>query len=413
MIGISLRGKLSWQAVVILLVGLSTRIFLGAVQAIRGLHGAIGPLNYLYGVGWFSDFNIYYIAQVHSLLAGKIPYLGFGYWSMPGFVYLLSAGFLLGGYLGAGAIIFLSDGLTGVVIYKIARQHAKSDRTALAAALIYLMLPIVMVSEGYLWLDMQPMLLFMMLSVYYLYTDRPLLSGLLMGVAVLMKQEALAVLLVALLYMAASYNWAELKKFTLGSFSLIGIVAVPFLIIAQGNFIDAITFLSFLPAAPIVTPIQQSSNFTTFNALCSVGINGGIMGASGPASCLSKIPNLGMLQFETIISLVYAPIAMALVVFVGSLLVFFSKKYAIPLGITSSYVIISVLALMTFHNLYGYYLVPVYALLLASVYDRADLLILTPLLVLSTFLGPSDLLFITLLTFVALIVRRISLKTHV
>ena len=404
-----LQRRLSWQTFIILLVGLSTRIAASALQTVKGFSGSVGVLGDLLGVGWFIDFKIYYLAQVHSLLAGGVPYLTFGYWSMPGFVYLLAGGFLLGGYLGAGAVVFLSDALTGLVIYKIAKLRAP-DSVALASALIYIILPLTVISEGYLWLDMQPMLLFILLGVYCLRTDRLFLSGLLIGAGVLMKQEAIPVLVVMLAFVAMSPGWRQrMKAFGSGLISLIALGLGPFLIVAPGNFINDVTFLPLFTATQIPSPITKAYDFTTINPVCSITANGVNMVVSGPASCLSEIPGgLAVARVEAILNSVYAPIALPLAVFVGILVVMFIRKRMVGVETVSSYAIALGFTLMTFHGIFGYYLIPVYALLLASVNDARGLLILTPLLVVSVLLGTRILLFGVFLTLIALIVYRVD-----
>jgi hypothetical protein len=355
------------------------------------------------------------MSQVHSVLAGGIPYLTFGYWSMPGFVYLLTAGFLVGGYFGAGAIVFLSDALTGVVIYKIARIHVKSDVTAMGAALVYLLLPLVLASEGYMWLDMQPMLLFMVLSFYYMYDNKFLVSGIFMGAAVLMKQEAIPVILVMMLFIwMTSPGWKQkLKEFSLGSFSLIGSGVAPFLILTPGNFLNSISFLSFFPSTPIQTGPQPIYHFVNATSLCSVIVNGAVT-VTGPASCLANITSSTfIIQIEVLLNAIAIPIIIPLAVFGGVLSVVFTKKHIVRLEVTCGYIITTVLAFMTFHAMFGYYFIPVYAVLLASVRDTWDLVILAPMLVASTFFAPPALVLVIYITIIMLIVHGISLKTPV
>ena len=181
-------------------------------------------------LGAWSDFYSIYGIDLHSLSSGLLPYKDFGYWYPPLFLYVLYMFYVIGGLHAASIPVILADSATAPLIYSLAAFSA-GKRVAFASGLLYALLPVALVEEGYLWLSSQPMTLLLLLSIYLLLRNYPILSSLILAVSILFKQEAVFILPVYVFWYAFRGRSKMKKGFTVFVFSLF-LASLPFLVIS-------------------------------------------------------------------------------------------------------------------------------------------------------------------------------------
>jgi len=293
------------------------------------------------------------------------------------FLYSLLPFYYLGGAYAAAIPIVASDALTAPVIYLIVKKVA-SERLAVTAGLAYALSPIALVDEGYLWLSSQPMTFFIILAIYLLKNDRPVLSTASLAVAILFKTEAIFVSLPYLfVYMRARRGkmWRGLGL----SAAIILVAVSPFLILEPMAFIRSTSFplsLSIGPpepsrlgAAPFTfTPSSSNPFELCTNTIIPDLYTGAICGTSVN---FKEIPLL-LLQ-EKIFSAASLVTPYLFIIFSVGLVA--ARRSPKILELTSAYSILGFLIIFTrlVHSAYAYYFLPIYALMLASATDRRTL----------------------------------------
>ncbi len=351
----------------LLAIAAGLRIILSLVEITHGLSSVPGLALSTWG-----DFNSAYLHWLELVRQGLLPYRDFyTYKYTPLFLYSLYP-FFLGSPLGALIPIVAADIATVAVIYLFAKEYG-TNQIAFAAALIYAVSPFVLYYEDYLWLSSQPMTLFIILSVYLLKTNRSLLSSAALAIAVMFKQEALFIL-PAYLILFAQGNRGQLWRGVGVFLAVCFIVSLPWLILAPRDYFYS---LSYIPLNGLLGPGEPSAvKITSASAAYAVA-------NSAPGCGLSTIPGvftgticgkivnvqefansliIGRLdQIASFLSpLLLLLLAPALYVvrkapnFYGMLCIF---------SMLSSLWLFSVLA----NQALGYYFIPVYALIFASI----------------------------------------------
>jgi hypothetical protein len=349
-----------------------------------------------YGVGtipWFplvvpwSDFYSIYVGELTSLAQGSLSYATFFTYT-PLFLYTLYPFFRLGGSSFASIPILLADAVTAPLVYLNARTFTR-NKVAIAAGLSYALSPMMLIMEGYLWLSNQPMFFFMILALYFLRQDKPVLSSLSIGIAIMFKQEASFILpAYAVMYLNRYRKsaWKGIAVFI----STISFVSLPFLLSTPLSYFDAVSYGllgKFLPLAEatssshIANSGSTTLSYSTSASACRLISSGG---ATSVASCqyglvtyVQNFPRI-VLGWITILNWASGIILVPLLIMVGILL-FFSRRRNNFFELACAYSLITLLSLFSFlvHGLFTYYFIPVYGILLASCKDFRAVLIST------------------------------------
>lgn len=309
-------------------------------------------------------------------------YRDFAYSYTPLFLYSMLPFYELAGGYAAWIPIVLADAFTAPVVYLIVRRFS-AERIALFAGLAYAFSPVALVNEGYLWLSSQPMTLFMLLSILLLISERPVLSAAALGVAVLFKQEALFVLPVCLIFMAVKYRRSLLKAGSAFVLIVIGGLS-PFLILAPKAVLNHIAYwLPFNPGksepAVVLPPsgssIPQNCSTTLFPSLHLGAICGNIV----------DFPSLSWYAGIGRVNAVAGFVAPFLLVLFAVGLVAVRRSPNI-LEMASAYSLIAGFFVFSHlvHGVFGYYFIPVYALILASATSSRSLAVAFVSVVLAT-----------------------------
>ncbi|MCL4518281.1 MAG: hypothetical protein M1587_03695 [Thaumarchaeota archaeon] len=139
------------STLLIFAVAAVARFVIAFLQLIHGIQN----MNWLQLISW-SDFYQIYGNQLASLSHGLLPYLNFGYWYTPLFLYTLYLFYLFGGIHLASVPMLLADTAMAPLIYLIVLMRS-NERVATIAGLLYALFPVALFVEGYLWLSSEPM----------------------------------------------------------------------------------------------------------------------------------------------------------------------------------------------------------------------------------------------------------------
>jgi len=361
---IAMRSPLIW----LFLLSLATRAGLAVAQIAYGIQPNPFPTLTLW-----NDFYYYYVNQLSELAKGLLPYRDFAYSYTPLFLYGLYPFYLAGGQYAASIPIIVADSATALVIYLIVKEWAADD-TAILAGIGYCILPLALIYEGYLWLSSQPMTLFMMLGAYLAAKDRQLSSAVSIGIAGLFKQEALFILPAYVLFQTRKIGTKLWKAVALLAGTLL-LGSLPFLILAPQQYLSEVSFglasfgAPYSPLNPAAVgstvslsgPPSTSTNFATIT-LTLIGTH------VGCTYSYMTPPNLLLSFTMTFLDKLGQWVLLPLLLLVGVSLYANARRSSIIQETTSAYSIIAFLTLFSyiFAPAHRYYLVPVYALILAS-----------------------------------------------
>ncbi len=345
----------------------------------------VSLVHFYFGIQWvpwlpgpslWSDYAFLYLPQLKLLASGALLYRDFAYSYTPLFLYSMLPFYELGGGYAAWIPIVAADVLTAPVIYLIVRKFS-TEKVALVAGLGYAFSPVALVNEGYLWLSSQPMTLFILLSILLLRKDRPVLSALALAVAILFKQEALFVLPPILAYIVLKHRASLVKAASAFALTILAVLS-PFLVLAPNDLLSHLAYSllfgpgksapatpsTVVPAAP--TSLVDACKTAQFPNLHFGAICGNIV--SFPA--LAWYTNIG--QLNAVAGFV-VPFLLALLAVV--LLVVRRAPNILEMASAYSCIVGLLLFSALVHGVFGYYFIPVYALLLASATNRRALLV--------------------------------------
>ena len=354
----------------ILGIAVTARVLAALIRVTFGIR----TLPFLPGTIAFSDFFSVNGPQLKDLALGLIPYSNFGYWYTPLFLYAIYPFYILGGMEGATIPILATDAATAVLVYLLVRTRS-SDKIALIAGATYALSPFVLYEEGYLLLSSQPMLFFLLLSIYCLIAKKPLSASILFGISVLFKQEALFVLPAYIAWYLVKYReiaWKGLLLFA----GVVAIACLPFLLLSPAAFLADTSYG--------IIPLKAGSNLVTTSNVSFESVTSSLL-----KTCSSLIPTSNLwssfvacgatyswspptildrlsILTEVIIWAIKAA-ELELLVVLGAIL-YFSRRRSNFLPLFSAYSLVAFLILFSYtvHLLLSYYFLPVYALLLAS-----------------------------------------------
>lgn len=352
-------------------------------QIIYGIHS----ISLLPGAIAWSDFFTLNGGQLQALSHGLVPYRDFSYAYTPLFLYALYPFYIIGGIEAAVIPILVADSATAVLVYLLARSAA-SNRIALIAGIAYALSPFVLYQEGYLFLSSQPMVFFLLLSIYFLQNERPLESSLTLGLSILFKQEALFILPVYAVWYITKYK-AQVWKGAAILSSVIFVVSMPFLVLAPVQYLIDVSYGVMRPILPsLSSPLQ-------IVAIGSTSRHSVIPTSQACASLLASLPTTGTYvvcgvtyswatptildRLASLIGLIpWVANATSIPVFLMiTPALYVSRRRRNILLLSCAYSLIGFLIIfsLTVHGLYSYYFLPVYALLFASATARSSAII--------------------------------------
>lgn len=274
----------------------------------------------------FTDFHVYYLSWLHALGSGLLPYRDFFYQYPPLFLYLLLPFYLSEGALGAAIPIILADSGSAILIYLMVKR-VSGEAPAVSAGIAYALSPLALLCEGTLLLSGQPMLFFMLLAIYLLQRKRPLYSSLSLAIAVLFRQEAMFLAPLFIPYLLKYYK-EDTAKAALVFIGVLLAVSLPFLLLAPLQYVNAMVYNA--QKAILIIPLNS---------------------------------------FETILSVLslwsLLPVALLAIIVLYS-----SERLKLnAAGFYGAFIVSTLIAAfgyLTVHNVYRYYYLPVYALLLVA-----------------------------------------------
>ncbi len=334
-------------------------------QVTYGIHPTFLPMLDLW-----NDFHGYYAVQLADLAKGFLPYRDFPYSFTPLFLYALYPFYAIGGVDAASIPIIVADAATAVVIYRIVGTWAKG-KVPVLAGMAYVALPFALIYEGYLWLGSQPMTLFMVLSVYLASRNRHLGAAGSFGVATMFKQEALFMLPSFLIFLVArlgKHSWKAVAF--LGG--VIVAVSLPFLVLAPNQYIVEVSYGLIYLGTPVTYPAGQVSSLVSSGApltasSCSA-LTLTLLGTQvGCNYSYVTYPNPILTSFLLFLDGLSQWVLVPLLVLLGIAL-YASRKNTSFMEATSVYSVTILLTVFAYsvNLLLRYYLIPAYALLLAS-----------------------------------------------
>ena len=382
-----MRKTILW----LFIIALITRAIIALLQVRFGIDNQVNLDQYIYGpfnAGFeiYHDFYSYYVVQLADLSQGLLPYRDFAYAYPPLFLYVLYPFYSLAGQYAASIPIFVADAATASLVYLTVR-HFTSERIAFLAGLSYAISPFFLLYEAYLWFSSQPMTFFLLLSIYLLLIKRPEFSAIIFAIAVLFKQETILILPVYLIW----YYKENRNRFRRGLITILTIIfifSLPFLIITPSKFIASMTYeiIDFgsaqasIPVSNQTYSLVCSSVSNTWRSLiCNYG--------SFTYTDVKSIPPLTVLFSGPFLNTISIWIAVPLIALIAYYL-FLLKRDGIILLLASSLALMIFITIFDFevHSVLRYYLVPVYALIMASSENRVSLLLAAFIPVISLFL---------------------------
>jgi 4-amino-4-deoxy-L-arabinose transferase-like glycosyltransferase len=358
----TIKGRIHWAILACGLSAFFVRVFI--LYAFEPFDGV--QFNYWYET--YSDFAGYYIHWLHSLATGALPYRDFFYQYPPLFLYILLPFYLLGGAQGAAWPIALADSGTALLTYLIANQIS-SRRVSVLAGFGYALSPLAILYEGYTLLSLQPMLFFLLLSIYLLRNNKLNSSVVAFAIAVLFKQEAIFILPAYAIYMS---------RFRFKEVATASVVFASILLLASAPFLQAspVQYVSTLLYRPIGYPSPlNSSSLASTTTTCYYSVNLATLVQTcfmnGTATMLTRsIPLGNQLLVITNVIFEWALLPIALLVLPA---LYVSRKRPAFLVLTSAYsfsMFVLVFAYLVGHvpleAVARYPYLPAYALLLIS-----------------------------------------------
>lgn len=334
--------------IVVIAVSLIARILVASQRTSFGSE----PISWLpYALPW-NDFYSIYGQQLIDLSRGLLPYKDFVYAYPPLFLYTLYPFFYFGGINLAASPILLADAFTGPLIYLLVRSKV-SEKIALLAGLGYALSPLVLFTEGYLWLSSQPMTFFLVLSFYFLQRDKLWLSQIFLGISALFKQEVLFIFPVYALYYARKNNVNVIKGIRIAILTVI-VVTIPFLIIAPIQYIAYVGYDLIHYSYPLAkTSAASVTHAALTNAsLLSVTYSGY---NSSPLAIASEL--FGFASIYAVIPII---------AILSCSVLFFARIEKFEILSAYSLVVLLMVFWILFNQTFMYYYVPVYALLFAA-----------------------------------------------
>lgn len=313
----------------------------------------------------WTDFYSLYAHQLAWVGQGLIPYKDFDFTYPPLFLYALVPFFAVGGAQASSLPIVLTDALVAPLVYGLGRTLS-GEKNAFLSAVAYALLPIALVNEGYLWLSSEPMLFFMLLGIFMMYKKRYWPSAISLGIAILFKQQALFALPAVLYYMFRGEGIRAWKPIAI-LVAVVSLTSLPFLILTPVRYVWMVSYgvvnLGFHPVM-----VQLNSTFVASTEICNSALT------SAPTYACLAIPTPLITAFFNALGWVSQILALPLVAItlVG---LASSKNRDEEIGMLFAWSSLACLAVFSsfVFQVYPYYIIPVYALLLPSAKSKLNI----------------------------------------
>ncbi len=354
-------AKLDKLSIFILAVALGVRIVAYAARVYNV------PFIPYVGFGLWGDSSAYVI-DLHYIAQGYIPYRDFPYNYGPLYLYSMLPFYLISPSISYVPTL-IADAFTALLLYLIVRNTA-GTRLAAAAGLTYAISPFVIGNEGYLWMSEQPMVLFMMLAVYFAVKKTPFASLCSLAVAVMFKQEAIF-MIVPLILFNIHTDWLKSVKGIIVGMGLYAAMIAPFLVVALPATIYSITYGRWvnLGKIPVYYIIGSHSVLTTVPNVCTYvayeftgAFTGSVCGIITNTSSFIVSATLESKAIE--LTVLVTP----WLLLIASVTLLAVRKSPVLLQLSSVFAMLMMLYVFSrlVHGVFAYYFLPVYALLLAA-----------------------------------------------
>jgi hypothetical protein len=271
-------------------------------------------------------------------------------------------------------------------------RTSASQRVAFVASLAYIFAPFALVYEGFSWLSEQPMLFFLLLSIYALKTRNWKVSAIAYGVAVMFKQDALFLLPAYVFWTMKQHGIGRGLK-SIGLFAaVVLIISAPFLILTFNGYMETMTFGklgNLFPFSPPLLPPSQGVPLSIIGGASISSLSVSQLGCAVATNNLFGISNICLVLWNGVT--ITNGITILPSTFVQEVLIAFALLLLVPLiaevlllrperrlvfsfALCGALVLVPVLLLSELPN-YKYYLVPFYALMLTSSTDAVTVVI--------------------------------------
>ena len=399
-----------------LCAAVGSRVIVSLIHLEFGLQWVPG----LPGPTIWNDFTGLYVPDLKYLAAGFMLYRDIDTQSPPLFLYSSLPFYDLGGGNAAWIPIAMADAFTAPVIYQIVRRFS-IEKVALIAGLGYAFSPLAIVNEGYMWMNPQPMTLFLLLSILLLKESRPVLAAVTVGVALLFNQEALFVLPIFLVFIIVKSRISLPRAGGAFLLTVFGVMS-PFLVQAPKAVLNHLAFwLPFGgvgPSEPSLLPIAENPVAVTQisqtyppppcgSALVPNFYTGTVCGNG--SNFYAYLQNAQLEKIDHVASFL---VPFLIVLFAAALVTVRRSPNILEMACAFSCIgglfVFSVLV----HPVFGYYFVPVYALIFASTTNGRSLLVGLTAVTLSFFAPEGAFQFIIPVTclFVITLIQESSLR---
>lgn len=362
-----------------LCAAVGSRVIVSLVHLEFGLQWVPG----LPGPTIWGDFTGLHVPDLKYLAAGFMLYRDIDTQSPPLFLYSLLPFYDLGGANLAWVPVALSDAITAPVIYLIVRRLS-TEKVALMAGLGYALSPVAIVNEGYIWMNTQPMTLFLLLSILLLKEGRVVLSAGTVAVALLFNQEALFVLPIYLAFIAVKSRTSLPRAGGMFVLTIFGVLS-PFLVRAPRAVVNHLAFWEPFggvgPSEPGLLPADQNPVSVTHIAQtyipppCGSTLVPNLFTGTACGNVSNFQVYLQNVQLEKIDHVASFLVPFLIVLFAATLVTVRRSPNILEMACAFSFIGGLWVFSVSVHATWGYYFVPVYALIFASISNGRSLLV--------------------------------------
>ncbi len=237
----------------------------------------ISPLLDITHFEMYRDYEGWYLEWVDLFKNGVFPYSEeYAHYSYgPLFILTLGMFNLFTTPIWSPAIpLFLSTIGTGYIVYLISKKTTENEKYSIYSMIFYLINPFTIIYSSFLWLNPSIFTFFVILSFYFVLTQKYHLSMLFLGIGVLYKQFALfffPILLLLLIHEKGEKRIKMIMKYVfyytmIFCFTLL-LISLPFLITNFQSYIQSYTGNIAIPIEYLLTfDMDQGKaiNFNTF-----------------------------------------------------------------------------------------------------------------------------------------------------
>ena len=226
-------------------------------------------------VEMYNDYQYFYLSWIPNLWEGAWAYSA----EVPNYLYPPLWIYTVGLFGSSpawvpGAILFLFNIATGIIIYKIAELVTENEKIPIIAMLIYLLNPLTVVYGSFMWLNPTPFVFFVMLSFYLALIQKPEWSIVALGIATLYKQFAVIffpiIALMLIKHISGRTTKTSVLQFLKHTFIyalIVGAASLPFLIVSPYEYYNQLIYSSsglFERLTYFIPDLWMTVHFNTF-----------------------------------------------------------------------------------------------------------------------------------------------------